>query len=250
MEVILRFARNNPWAGIAKYKDCKDYISTYWTRSGNIYTGLTPDDARRLEKAMGYEEGHLSPQSPFWKRYAIALGARDTVLHTEKPEDELAYLFLKNHKRVANGLANLKPQHDYVLVNKEAEAEEANRRNKVKRSAYAEFNKMSLEEMRKCLRLYGRKTDNISNELVESSLFDLIDKDPNKFFLLWVNNKTREIQWLIEAAVSKNILRKAKTTYFYGTDVIGKSLDDAISYLNDKKNQDIKLVLLDAVESK
>ena len=41
MEVVLKFARNNPWAGIAKYKNCKDYISTYFTRSGNIYTGLT-----------------------------------------------------------------------------------------------------------------------------------------------------------------------------------------------------------------
>ena len=90
MDIILKFARTNPWAGIAKYKNCKDYISTYWTRSGNRYTGLTPEDARRLEKEMGYEEGHLSPQSGFWKTYAIGLGARDKVLHTERPEDELA----------------------------------------------------------------------------------------------------------------------------------------------------------------
>ena len=56
MEVILKFARKNPWAGIAKYKNCKDYIGTYWTRSGNVYTGLTPEDARRLEKEIGYEK--------------------------------------------------------------------------------------------------------------------------------------------------------------------------------------------------
>ena len=36
MEVVLKFARVNPWAGIAKYKNCYDYIGTYWTRAGNI----------------------------------------------------------------------------------------------------------------------------------------------------------------------------------------------------------------------
>lgn len=250
MDVILKFARNNPWAGIAKYKNCKDYISSYWTRSGNRYTGLSTEDARRLEKEMGYEENHLSPQSPFWKTYAISLGAKDKILHLERPEDELAYLFLKSHRRVANGINNIKPTVDYVLLNKEAEAEEANKRNKTKREAFSEFNKMSIEEMRKCLRLYGTKTYNISNELVESSLFDLIEQDPDKYFLIWVNNKVRDLQYIIEAAISKNVIRKSKNIYYYGTDIIGRSLEDAIASLNDKKNQDIKLTILQEIESK
>ena len=250
MEVVLKFDRNNPWAGIAKYKNCKDYISTYFTRSGNIYTGLTQEDARRLEKEMGYEEGHLSPQSPFWQTYAIALGVKDKVFDTSRPEDELAYLFLKGHKRVANGINNVRPTHDYVLVNQEYEAEEANKKNKRKREAFAEFNKMSLEDMRKCLRLYGRKSDNISNELVESSLFDIIEKDPERYFLTWVNNKVRDTQYIIEAAISKNIIRKSKNIYYYGTDIIGRSLEDAIANLNDKKNQDLKLTIMNEIESK
>ena len=85
MEILLKFARVNPWAGIAKYKDCKEYIGSYWTRSGNKYTGLTQEEARELEKKIGYEEGYLSPQSDFWKRYAIAVGSKGEVLHTERP---------------------------------------------------------------------------------------------------------------------------------------------------------------------
>lgn len=250
MEVELKFARVNPWAGIAKYKNCYDYIGPYFTRSGNIYTGLTEEDARRLEKAMGYEEGHLSPMSPYWKTYTVRLGAKPTILHTERPEDELAYLFLKSHKRVAIGLSNLRPHHDYVLVNSDAEAEAANKLNKVKREAFAEFNKMSLEDMRKCLRIYGHKADNISNELVESKLFELIEKDPNKYFLIWVNNKNKETQYILETAISKNIIRKSKNVYYYGTDVIGRSQDDAISFLNDKSQQEIKLAILSEIEGK
>ena len=250
MEVELRFARVNPWAGIAKYKNCYDYIGPYFTRSGNIYTGLTEEDARRLEKAIGFEEGKLSPSSLYWKTYSVRLGAKPLYLHTERPEDGLAYLFLKNHKRVALGLSNLRPQHDYVLVNSNAEAEAANRLNKVKREAFAEFNKMSLEDMRKCLRIYGHKADNISNELVESKLFELIEKDPNKYFLIWVNNKNKETQYILETAISKNIIRKSKNVYYYGTDVIGRSQDDAISFLNDKSQQEIKLAILSEIEGK
>lgn len=250
MEVILKFARVNPWAGIAKYKNCYDYIGTYWTRSGNRYTGLTEEDARRLEKEMGYEEGHLAPTSTFWKTYSIRIGAKDVYLHTEKPEDELAYLFLKGHKRVALGLNNIKPQNDYVLINSEAEAEAKNKINRVKREAITEFNKMSLEEMRKCLRIYGNRADNISNELVENKLFELIEKDPNKFFLIWVNNKNKETQYILDTAISKNVIRKSKNLYYYGTDVIGRSNDDAISFLNNKANQEIKLAILNEIDAK
>ena len=159
MEATLRFIRTNPWVGISKFKNCGDYIGPYWTRSGNRYTGLTEEDARRLEKAIGYPEGHLAPYSSFWATYSIKLGNKDLYIHTEKPEDELKYLFLKNHKRVAFGTSNITPSTDYLLSNSQAEAEENNKKFKVKREAYSAFTKMSLEEMRKCLRLYGIKSE-------------------------------------------------------------------------------------------
>lgn len=250
MEVRLKFARVNPWAGITKYKNCFDYISSYLTRSGNHYTGLTPEKARELEKKLEYPEFELAPNSNFWKTYSIKLGQKDEVLHTERPWDELAYEFLKHHKRVANGINNLSPSHEYVLLNLEAEAEETNRINKIRREAFAEFNKMSIEDMRKCLRLYGMKSDNISNEVIESSLFAEIEKDPARYFLLWVNNKNKQTQFIIEEAISKNVIRKNKNVYYYGTDVIGRSLEETISALDDKKNQDIKIAILDSVNNK
>lgn len=250
MEATLRFIRTNPWVGISKFKNCGDYIGPYWTRSGNRYTGLTEEDARRLEKAIGYPEGHLAPYSPFWATYSVKLGNKDLYIHTEKPEDELKYLFLKNHKRVAFGTSNITPSTDYLLSNSQAEAEENNKKFKVKREAYSEFTKMSLEEMRKCLRLYGIKSDSISNELVESKLNELIENDPQRYLLLWVNNKNKETQYLIEAAISKNIIRKNKNMYYYGTDVIGRSMDEAVLMLDDKKNQDIRLAIMQEIESK
>ena len=90
----------------------------------------------------------------------------------------------------------------------------------------------------------------MSNELVESKLFELVEKDPNKFFLIWVNNKTKNTQFIIEAAIAKNVMRKSRNVYYYGTDIIGSSLEDAIAYLDDKKNQDIRLVIIQETEAK
>ena len=55
MVVELKIKKKNPWAGLIKYKSCFDYIAPYCTRSGSIYTGLTPEDEKYYEKALGYE---------------------------------------------------------------------------------------------------------------------------------------------------------------------------------------------------
>ena len=243
MEVIVRIMKVNPWTGLTKWPTTFDYVGPYWTRSGNIYTGLSSEDARK-------EEGELAPNSDFWTTFAVKIGKRDLILDTEKPLDELQYLFLKGHKRVADGLSNMNPSKDYVLINKDAEAEQANRVNKVKREAYRELDKMSIEDMRKCLRLYGMKSDTMSNELVEAKLTEQVETSPEKFMLKWVENPNKEINFVIEEAIAKNIIRKNRTQYFFGTDLIGNGIDDVIAYLQDKKNQDIKLAILNEIKSK
>ena len=250
MEVIVRIIKSNPWTGLTKWSKCFDYLSPYYTRTGNYYTGLTPQQAIEFEKKLGYPDGHLSVKRDFWTTFVIKLGKEDLVLNTEKALDELRYLFLKGHKRVADGLSNINPSKDYVLINKDVEAEEANKINKVKREAYRNFDKMSIEDMRKCLRLYGLRADDMSNELVEAKMSEQVEKDPARYLLKWVNNDEKELMFIIEEAVAKNIIRKNRTQYFYGTDMLGNGIDDVISYLKEKKNQDIKKTILQEIKSK
>lgn len=250
MEVIVRIMKVNPWTGLTKWPTTYDYVGPYWTRNGNIYTGLSTANARRLEKALGKQEGELNPDSEFWDTFAVKIGKKDVILDTDRPLDELQYLFLKGHKRVADGLSNMNPSKDYVLINKDAEAEQTNRINKAKREAYRELDKMSIEDMRKCLRLYGMKSDTMSNELVEAKLSEQVETSPEKFMLKWVNNPNKEINFVIEEAIAKNIIRKSRTQYFFGTDLIGNGIDDVIAFLQDKKNQDIKLAILNEIKSK
>lgn len=77
-----------------------------------------------------------------------------------------------------------------------------------------------------------------------SKLFELVEKDPEKFFLKWVNNKTKNAEFTIQAAIAKNIMRKNKNAYYYGTEIIGTSIDDAVAFLDNKNNQDLKMTIL------
>ena len=250
MVVELKIKKKNPWGSFIKFKGCFDYIAPYFTRSGSIYTGLTPEDEKFYEKALGYEEGHLSKNSEFWKTFCVKVGAQGLLLDDSIPRQAMLIKFLSGHKRVATSLDKLNAGKDYLLINREAEAIEANKINKIRREAIKEFDKLTLEQMRKCLRLFGVKADRMSNELVESTLFSMVDKQPKKFFDKWIDNKTKETEFILEEAIAKGVIRKDKTHYFYGSDMFADSLEEAVAYLDNKKNQDLKLSIINETQNK
>ena len=172
------------------------------------------------------------------------------LLDDAVPRQAMIIKFLTGHKRVATSLDTMDAGKDYLLINREAEAIEQNKTNKLRRDAIKEFDKLSLEQMRQCLRLFGVRSDDMSNELVESTLFNLVDKQPKKFFQKWVDNKTKDTEFLIEEAVAKGVIRKERTSYFYGTDMIADSMAEAIAYLDNKKNQDLKLSIINETQNK
>lgn len=254
MELTVKIIRNNSLfaknIGVSKWANCFEYIAPYWTRTGNIYTGLTKELQAELEQALRYEPGYLAPTSDYWTTFAIKVGRDGFRFSTDNPLGLLMYNFLKDHKRVAYGIDKVRPSTDYLLINENTEAEQMNKRNKIRREAYRSFDKMSIEEMRKCLRLFGMKSDNLSNELVESKLAEIIEGNAQLYLTKWVENKDRDIYYMVETAIAKNIIRKNKSLYYYGTDVIGNGIDDVVAFFKDKTNQDIKLSILNDIEVK
>ena len=248
MWVILRPLGKSAWSGLVRYRNCHESLRPYYTRSGRYYTGLTAENAERLGKILGLE---LSPNSDYWVEWpGIRVGAKDIYLNTDDPMDELRYLFLKNHKNVAGSIFERKPNARYVLINKEEEAKQSNVFSKLKRRASREFDKLSQEDIRRCLRLFGHNASNMGNEQAENQLFDIVDANPQKFVDLWVDNKNRDTEFIVETAISKNIIRKTKNVYRYGTDIIGHSMDDTVAYLLDPKNQDLKMAIMSEISIK
>jgi hypothetical protein len=247
MRVILRPINRNVWAGVTQYRNCHTYLAPYLTRTGRQYTGLSEEDEKRLGEKLRI---NLASTSPFWVTFHIKMSSKELELNLEDPYDELRYIFLKSHKRVANGLGDRKATANYVLINEEAEAKETNIRSKIKREALRELDKMSITEMRKCLRILGNRADDMSSEIVEQKLNDFVEVDPATFIEKWVNNKSKETEFLIQEAVAKNVLRKSKNVYKYGTDIIGHSVEDVIIYLDNSENQDLRFAIMKETNSK
>ena len=247
MRVILRPIYHNDWVNVKKYRNCYEDLAPYWTRSGRIYTGLTEEDAKRLGEKLNVD---LNPGSDFWKNFYIRTSGKDLYLFTEDPMDELRFLFLKNHKLVKQSLTERKPGARFALINETEEARRSNVRAKQIRDAMKAFDDLSPEDMRKVLRLYGHNADRMTNEVVENRLFEIVQGDPRSFLTRWVKNEHRDTEALIARAISKNIIRKNKNIYKYGSETIGRSLDDAIQFIENPKNQDVKIAILDGIEGK
>jgi hypothetical protein len=247
MKVIVKASNRNVWAGVSQYKNCSTWLAPYPTRTGRLYTGLTTEDETRLGEKLKID---LSTSSPFWVSFNVKLGAKDLVLELDDAYDELRYLFLKNHKRVANGLADRKATANYVIINEESEAKETNLRNRIKRQAIKELDKMTVSEMRRCLRILGNRADEMSSEVVEQKLTEFVENDPSSFIEKWVNNQDKEIEFMIQEAIAKNVLRKNKNVYRYGTDIIGHTLEETIAYLKEPANQDLKFAITKEINVK
>lgn len=257
MKVVLKSKGAKPWAGVNQYRNCHTDIATYWLDNGNKYTGLNREDRERLEDELGFD---LKPNSDYWITFFIRSTGDDIILDTDVTIDELRYLFLvgskdedgnrKGHKLVQASLSQPKATAEYIIINAEEEAKTDNTKAKLKRKAFKEFDKLSAVEIVKALRIYGVKAESVSAEQAENKLFDLVEENPANFLEVWVNNKTRETQFLIESAISKNVMRKNKNSYYYGTDIIGYSLEDAIEFLDNPKNNDIKKTIQNGIEIK
>jgi hypothetical protein len=213
-----------------------------------IYTGLTPEDEARLGNALGGLD--LRRNSEYWKNFFVRTYANDIYLNLEDPNDELKYLFLKNHKRVKTSIFERKASANFLLINKEEEAKKSNMINKVRRTAMKAFDSLTTEEIRKCLRLFGHNAENMEPEVAENRLFEVVESNPQSFLDRWVNNNRRDTEVLIERAISMNIIRRSKNIYRYGSEVIGRIMQEAIDFLENPKNQDILLSVMKSVESK
>ena len=251
MIVSVRFRGRDPWSGVVgKFKSCKEYIRPHFTRSGTIYTGLNKEQEAELEIELGYEPGTLSKNSKFWDTFVVTIGSDGLNLDTENPNDKLTYFFLKGNYKVASSVTDNRPGVRLIMTNMEDEAKQKNIINNKKADAIIALKKMSIDEKRKALRILGFKTENISDEVIDAKMFDITEKDPDRFFEKWVKNSSREIEYMIEEAISKNILRRSKNLYYYGTDIIGHSFEDTIAFFLNSKNNDIKLTVLDEINAK
>ena len=252
-KVTLKPIKRNGWLpedhdGAIRYSKCFERLTVQATRgTGVLQTGLTEEDERRLEKKMNMSTGTLSRYNKdYWTMFRVDVPKEGQILDLAFPEDELKYLVLKAHQRVANSEMERfdSPFAEYVMTSEEQEAKVVNKKSKLKRKAYKVFSAMSTTEMKDVLKVLGKRAgDDSSVDFVESQLDKIVTEDPQNF-LNTVEDPTFAMRAFIDDCISSRVLVKNGTKYqLPGGDVVGYALEQTIEYLQNPSNQEVYLDL-------
>jgi len=234
--------------GNVRYKNTKDYLTPYYDSKYKLYTGLSEADATRLGKELGRD---LGPNSQYWHDYSIIMTSKVKELDITNAENELAYLFLSGgHYRVANSITD--PEigiKDYYIVDENKEAELVNNRATIKIKANKLFSALSTDNKRDILKLYPNyvNSDSVSADILEARLYGLMEADPAKF-VEHAEDKKRDSKVFLKNLVNAAILRKNKSSYYYGEDFIGHDEESAITYLDSADRQALRIDLMSQLE--
>lgn len=233
------------------------------TNIRNTGLNLDPDidDEARIEKRMKLQPGTLNRYNDdFWSKYFIKIPKEGKTLNPElNPRDELDLFVLKVNPHVANSKMEIddSPSATFYLSEAEKEAEVENVKIKVERDAIKKFGQLSTSEMVGVLKIYsllgGRKevkiTESTPLDLIESTLYNKIKKDPEEFLRI-VNDSSKDIRILIEDLINNKILIRNGSKYtIMGEDTIGATLEDTVLYLKSPQNQDVLIALKSKLEA-
>lgn len=252
-KVTLKPIKKHGWLpdnhdGSIRYSKCFERLTVQAQKgTGVLNTGMTEDDEVRLETKMHMAPGTLSKYNrDYWTMFKVDVPKEGLVLDLNNPEDEVKYLVLKAHQRVANSEMERfdSPFAEYVMTSQEQEAKVENQKSKLKRQAYKVFSSMSTTEMKDVLKVIGKRVgDDVSVDFVEAQLDKYLTEDP-KAFIDTVNDPTFKMRAFIDDCLSARVLVKSGTKYqLPGGDTVGFTLEQTIEYLQNPDNQEVYLDL-------
>lgn len=213
-------------------------------------TGLTSSDVDHYEKEMQLPAGTLKPHSKWWSEvfnveHPLRLRAdKANTLYLDSPINEIRYKVALASSKIANSESEKTlPGAIFYIDDAESKAKKEMEIINFEFEGIKLIMKCSAEEKRGNLRLFGKKgTELMSEDVLNSELAKEMKKDPKNFFDIMTDKDVRT-KALLKDLEEKSIIRRTGNTYKYEDDIIGASTTEAVEYLNDIKNQNIRLIL-------
>ena len=220
-----------------------------------------------LENYQNKKKGTLSvykKQDNFWSDAnpqginKVKLRKQDNYLDLSVPEDYIRYkILLANKDFIAASPKILedrpKATYQYVIIEKSEQISSAKRNMDITRECYMEFGKIEndIETLMTVVELLDGRTvsSNTSKEFLHTKIDTFIQSNP-KAFLKVVKDKMLPTKVLIRRSINAgNIIKRGDYLYLKsdGKPLCGDNEDPvlsvAVKYLNNPKNQEIKLSL-------
>lgn len=254
MIVKFRKAHQSNWTGLKSFNGGVTVLGAARDiRTGNIVTGLTSEEAIKIETELNYPHGTLAYNSPFWESYKIRIPNAIAEFDTDLMEDLLKYKVLAVQKKIATSLeeVNTNAYAEYVMYSDDEEARTQNIKFDVRVEAYSELAKLysSLEDMRNVLSQYGKRADTISLDVAKSILVKEVELDPKRFLGI-IKDPDFKNKIFISDLIKTSLLGKKGSAFTYDGEVISYSMEDMVNFLKKKENSNVVLAMKSQLKEK
>lgn len=213
-------------------------------------TGLTKEEEAHFEKALELKPGQLGRHSKWWEEFnavhAPRLSANKTnELILDNPINELKFKVLLANDKIANTEFQKTPYSEFYIDNEELKAAAEVESFNYEFEGMALILKMTPEEKRSALRLFGKSgLDDSKEVLLNAELGKQLRKDPKSFVAILSDKEIKTKAFILEL-VEKGILKRKGNTFVYETDIIAGNTEECIHFLNDPNNSKLRIVLND-----
>ena len=248
--VRIKSAAKTGYFGISSYAKSVTTLGCEMSLKGSWKTGLTPEEEAYYETELKLEKGTLNKHSKWWSdvfnvEHAPRLhNTKATELMLDNPLNQIKYKVLLASSKVANTeIEKKKPNVIFYIDDAEAKAKSEIESFNYEFEGMGAIHKMSPEEKRGALRLFGHSgIDTMTETMLNAKLVGELKKDP-KSFVETLNDKDLSIKAFIKELVEKRLITRKGNYYLHGDDTIANSTEECVQYFNDIKNQSVKLTL-------
>lgn len=242
-------------------------------------TGLSYSDAegdfkiegKKVSEAKYYEnllkldlsnQFNLNEPHSFWdsKAATLVLDNKTMALDTRRPLDLIKYKIAKESRFVANSVLEYNegyfPEATHVIYDEEQEVEVEAKKIELVGTAKEKVSKLTLgDKLSLIMSLTGDEDFHLaknykskSSNAVVVELNKIVERDPNKVLsFLSLGKSTIQGRSIVLEALQKNVFRKIGMRIMYFDSIIGEDLDSAVHYLNDVKNQEFKVRVMESI---
>lgn len=225
--------------------------------TGYYVSIFSDEEVDYLEDKLSLEQGDLNPhkRDGFYSKLKVNIGKEGLTLDLAKPTDYIKYkLLLSYTDKVSPDIfsTSSKRTFDYEIVRQKDVLQKATKRLNYNREAYKILGKIedSLEQLTGAYRsVTGKRTSSeTSKEWLVTQVGDLIDNNAKRFVEI-LTDPQYESKLFIEKAIDQGAIKNVKGLY-YTQDGVELSIEgerptliNAIGYLDNIENQDIKLLI-------
>lgn len=221
-------------------------------------TGLTEDEEKEYGAKLNQ---NLSPfyddktPHPFWDSNlgVIELQNNTMFFDTEKPLDYVKLKVMKASKYIANSMKEYEegfyPEASHVIYDEREEVEAVASKVQLRNTVREKVLKLSPTSQLEIILIVGGKSlKGQSQDYTIVALEKLIESKPEQILrFLDMDKERRTIHALVKECLQKSILVNKNHKIFYMDIPLGVDEYDAIDYLSNPENQDLKIRLMQAI---